>query len=92
MRCTVIACSRRAAICRFDRRDSAPGMLKAVVTDEAFDWGDDRPPNVPWPDTVIYEAHCRGMTRLREDIRANERGTFAGLADPARMIEYLRRI
>ena len=45
-------------------------MTKAVVTDDTFDWGDDRPPNVPWSDTVIYEAHLRGMTRLREDIRA----------------------
>jgi len=75
----------------FDRRDSAAGMPKAVVTDEAFNWGDDRPPNVPWPDTVIYEAHVRGLTRLREDIQPNERGTFAGLADPA-VIDYLRRL
>ena len=40
-----------------DRRDSAQGMLKAVVTENSFDWGDDRPPNVPWSSTVIYEAH-----------------------------------
>jgi glycogen operon protein len=73
----------------YDRRDSAPGMLKAVVGDDVFDWGDDRPPNIPWPDTVIYEAHLRGMTMLRDDIRANERGTFAALAD-ARMIKYLQ--
>jgi isoamylase len=75
----------------FDRRDSAAGMPKAVVTDDAFNWGDDRPPNVPWSETVIYEAHLRGLTRLREDIRPNERGTFAGLADPA-VIDYLRRL
>ena len=54
----------------FDRRDSAQGMLKAVVTDDTFDWGDDRPPNVPWSKTVIYETHVRGMTMLRHDIRA----------------------
>ncbi len=73
----------------YDRRDSAPGMLKAVVSDDVFDWGDDRPPNVPWSDTVIYEAHLRGMTMLRDDIRANERGTFAALAD-AKIVNYLR--
>jgi isoamylase len=48
-----------------DRRDSAPGMLKAVVTDETFNWGDDRPPAVPWADTVIYEAHLRGLPRRK---------------------------
>ncbi len=41
----------------FDRRDSAPSMLKCVVTDDSFNWGDDRPLAVPWSDTVIYEAH-----------------------------------
>ena len=46
----------------FDRRDSAPGMVKGVVTDESFNWADDRPPNIPWSDTVIYEAHLRGLT------------------------------
>ena len=54
----------------FDRRDSAPGMPKAVVTDDSFNWGDDRPPNMPWSKTVIYEAHVRGMTMLHHDIRA----------------------
>src|SRR3984885_5745175 len=74
-----------------DRRDSAPGMLKAVVTDESFNWGDDRPPNVPWADTIIYEAHPRGLTMLHHDVRPNERGTFAALADE-RIIGYLRRL
>ena len=75
----------------FDRRDSAACMPKAVVIDDAFNWGDDRAPNVPWSDTIIYEAHLRGLTKLREDIRANERGTFAALADPV-VIDHLRRI
>src|ERR1700757_3831152 len=34
-----------------DRRDSAPGVPKAVVTAESFHWADDRPPNVAWSDT-----------------------------------------
>src|ERR1700732_5290173 len=63
-----------------DRRDSAPGMLKAVVTDETFNWGDDRPPAVPWADTVIYEAHLRGLTMLHEEVHPRERGTVAALA------------
>ena len=75
----------------FDRRDSAPAMVKGVVTDESFNWADDRPPNVPWSDTVIYEAHLRGLTMLCEDIRPPERGTFAALADP-KIIDHLRRL
>ena len=75
----------------FDRRDSAPGMLKAVVTDESFYWGDDRPPNVPWPDTVIYEAHLRGLTMRCDGIRPHERGTFAALANES-VIDHLRRL
>jgi isoamylase len=75
----------------FDRRDSAPGMVKAVVADESFNWADDRPPNIPWSDTIIYEAHLRGLTMLCEDIRPHERGTFAALAEP-RIIDHLRRL
>ena len=74
-----------------DRRDSAPGMVKGVVTDESFNWADDRPPNTPWADTVIYEAHLRGLTMLCDDLRPNERGTFAALAEP-RVIHHLRRL
>jgi glycogen operon protein len=75
----------------FDRRDSAPGMIKAMVADDSFNWADDRPPNVPWADTVIYEAHVRGLTMLRQDLRPNERGTFAVLADP-QFIDHIRRL
>jgi isoamylase len=75
----------------FDRRDSAPAMPKAVVVDDSFHWGDDRPPGVPWDRTLIYEAHVRGLTMLRQDIDPRERGTFAALADP-RIIDHLHRI
>jgi glycogen operon protein len=75
----------------FDRRDSAPGMIKAMVADDGFNWADDRPPSVPWADTVIYEAHVRGLSMLRPDLRPNERGTFAALADP-RLIDHIRRL
>ncbi len=73
----------------FDRRDSAPGMIKSVVSTDTFDWGDDRPPNIPWSDTVIYEVHLRGMTMARHDIEPADRGTFAALANP-KIIDYLR--
>jgi isoamylase len=75
----------------FDERDSAPAMPKGVVTDDSFIWGNDHPPAVPWSDTVIYEAHLRGLTMLRADIRPPERGTFAALAHPA-VIDHLRRL
>ncbi|HME23993.1 MAG TPA: glycogen debranching protein GlgX [Acetobacteraceae bacterium] len=75
----------------FDRRDSAPAMPKCVVTDDSFSWGDDHPPDVPWPETVIYEAHVRGLTMLHGDIRPSERGTFAALAHPA-VMNHLHRL
>ena len=75
----------------FDRRDSAPGVPKAVVSEDIFDWGDYWPPNTPWSRTVIYEAHLRGLTMLRPDIRPDERGTFAALADE-NVIRYLRNL
>ncbi len=75
----------------FDRRDSAPVMPKCVVTDESFNWGDDHPPRIPWSDTVIYEAHVRGLTKLRPNINPRERGTFAALAAPP-MLEHYRRL
>jgi glycogen operon protein len=75
----------------FDRRDSAAAMPKAIVTDEAFNWGDDRPPNIPWDRTLIYETHVRGLSILRDDLAPRERGTFAALADP-RVIEHLQKL
>jgi len=74
-----------------DRRDSAPMMPKAVVVDESFHWGNDRPPDVPWSETVIYEAHLRGLSMLREDVLPHLRGTFAGLCDP-RLLDHLLRL
>ncbi|WP_428683538.1 glycogen debranching protein GlgX [Reyranella sp.] len=75
----------------FDRRDSAPGVMKGVVADESFNWADDRPPAVPWSDTVIYETHVRGVSQMRQDLRPHERGTFAALGDPV-FIDHLRRL
>ncbi|CAG2146855.1 Glycogen operon protein GlgX [Cupriavidus yeoncheonensis] len=71
-----------------DRRDSAPTMPKGVVVDESFHWGNDRPPDVPWQDTVLYEAHLRGVSMLREDVLPHLRGTFAALCDQ-RFLDHL---
>ncbi|MGA9422258.1 MAG: glycogen debranching protein GlgX [Rhodanobacteraceae bacterium] len=79
--------SRRGDI-SCDRRDSAAAMPKAVVIDENVSWGDDRPPNIPWSDTVIYEAHLRGLTMRHPAIAESERGTFAALGHPA-VIDHL---
>ena len=75
----------------FDRRDSAPGMPRCQVIDRAFTWGDDRRPNVPWHDTIIYEAHVRGFTIQHPDVPPALRGTYAGLATPP-VIEHLQRL
>jgi len=67
-----------------DARDSAPWAPRGVVVDDrAFDWGDDRPPHVPWADTVLYEAHVKGLTRLMPGVPERLRGTYAGLGHPA---------
>jgi isoamylase len=74
-----------------DRRDSAPGMLKCRVVDSAFTWGDDRPPRIPWHETVIYELHVKGFTMLHPEVPKQLRGTYAALAT-APVIEYLKRL
>jgi len=74
-----------------DRHDSAAGVPKCVVVDEAFDWGDDRPPETPWRETIIYEAHVRGFTQLHPEVPEQLRGTYAGLAHPA-AIGHLKKL
>ncbi|WP_420473555.1 glycogen debranching protein GlgX [Noviherbaspirillum sp. ST9] len=75
----------------FDRRDSAQAMPKSIVVEDLFNWGDDRRPYVPWSKTVIYEAHVRGISILRDDLRPDLRGTFAALANP-RFIDHLLKL
>ena len=75
----------------FDRRDSAAAMPKAVVVDDHFDWSRDIRPNTPWSETVIYEAHVKGLAKLMELVPARERGTYAALGHPA-VIAHLKRI
>jgi len=75
----------------FDRRDNARGMPKAVVIDEAFTDGHKRGPIVPWEDTVIYEAHVKGLTQQRDDIPTGLRGRYGAVSAPA-MIAHLKRL
>ena len=75
----------------FDRRDSAPAMLKAVVVEDGIADTADTRPYTPWADTIIYEAHLRGLTKLLETVRPPERGTFSALAHP-HVIGHLKRL
>ncbi|MEW6269581.1 MAG: glycogen debranching protein GlgX, partial [Thermodesulfobacteriota bacterium] len=67
----------------FDERDNAHAAPLAAVVDTAFTWGDDRPPRIPWHDTVIYETHVRGFTMRHPDVPEHMRGTYAGLVSDA---------
>ncbi|WP_227464751.1 glycogen debranching protein GlgX [Nocardioides lijunqiniae] len=69
--------------------DSAPYVPKSVVVADDFDWGDDAAPRHRWRDTVVYEAHVVGMTKLHDRVPAELRGTYAGLGSPA-VVDYLR--
>ncbi|MFN2463614.1 MAG: glycogen debranching protein GlgX [Candidatus Dormibacteria bacterium] len=71
--------------------DSAPNVPRSVVIDPHFPWGEDHRPNVPWADTIIYEAHVKGFTQRHPEIPAELRGTYAGLAHPA-TLEHLKRL
>jgi glycogen operon protein len=66
-----------------DTRDSAPYLPKCVVVDDRFDWSDERRPEVPWAETVIYEVHVKGFTARHPGVPEHLRGTYAGLAHPA---------
>src|SRR5437016_10824185 len=72
-----------------DTRDNAWAMPKSVVIDDGFNWGDDKRPNTPLSETVIYEAHVKGFTKLFPEIPEPLRGTYAGLASKE-AIRYLR--
>ena len=71
--------------------DDAHLMPKSVVIDERFDWGNDQLLNLPNHETIIYEIHLRGFTKLHPDIPENLRGTYAGLAHPT-AIAYLQSL
>lgn len=74
-----------------DKRDNARFQAKCRVVDTAFTWADDRRPNVPWNDTIVYEMHVRGFTMRHPDVPARFRGTFLGLAQP-QVIDHLVKL
>ena len=71
--------------------DSAAHTMKSAVINPYFDWGNDQHPYISYHDSVIYEAHVRGMTNLNMDVPPDIRGTYAGLAYPS-VIEYLKKL
>jgi isoamylase len=64
---------------------------RARIIDRTFDWGDDRPPSTPWRDTIIYELHVKGFTRLHPAVPEQWRGTYLGLS-VAPVIEHLKSV
>ena len=74
-----------------DSRDSAPFMPKCVVVDRRFDWQGVTKPARPWGETVIYETHVRGLTKLHPDVDEALRGTYLGLAQEP-VLDHLLRL
>jgi isoamylase len=70
-------------------KDSAPHMMMGVVINPFFDWQGDRPPKYSYDETVIYEAHVKGLTQTHPDVPEEQRGTYAGVAHPA-IIDHLK--
>ncbi|WP_292835066.1 glycogen debranching protein GlgX [Microbacterium sp.] len=71
--------------------DSARQMMKAIVINPFFDWTGDRQPKTPYAESLIYEAHVRGLTQLHPDIPEEIRGTYSAIAHPA-IIEHLKKL
>ncbi|HEY8295501.1 MAG TPA: glycogen debranching protein GlgX [Micrococcaceae bacterium] len=71
--------------------DSADHMMLGVVINPFFDWAGDRAPKTPYHDSVIYEAHVKGLTKLHPEVPEDQRGTYAGVAHPA-VITHLKKL
>jgi len=71
--------------------DSAPHTMHGVVINPFFEWDGDRQLRVPYHESVIYEAHVKGLTELHPDIPEEQRGTYAGVAHPA-VVEHLKKL
>jgi isoamylase len=74
-----------------NQADSAPYVPRSVVCETAFEWGEDRHPQTPLEDSIIYELHVKGFTKLHPDVPAELRGTYRGLAHSA-VIDHLHRL
>ena len=75
----------------FCNHDDAAVVPKSVVQVDDFDWGGDRRPSVPWNDTIIYEAHVKGLTMRHPDVPQELRGTYAAIGHPV-IISHLQRL
>ncbi|MGH8047756.1 MAG: glycogen debranching protein GlgX, partial [Chthoniobacterales bacterium] len=75
----------------FDERDSAPFAPLAIVVNPEFDWEGDKPLAAPWHNTVIYEAHVKGLTMRHPDVPENLRGTYAAIGSQA-IIAHLTKL
>ena len=75
----------------YDWRDNAVLMPKSKVIDTRFDWGSDKPPAIAWSDSLIYELHVKGFTRVHPDVPEKLRGTYAALAS-APVLKHLRQL
>ena len=80
-----------ALIDPYARELSFTTPLRSRVVDGRFDWEGDRPPAIPWLDTVIYELHTKGYTRLHPDVLERWRGKYLGLT-LAPVIEHLKSV
>src|SRR4051794_7922732 len=74
-----------------DSRDNAWAMPKSVVVDPKFDWGREQRPGTPFPETIVYEVHVKGFTKLWNEIPERLRGTYAGLGSD-HAIRYLKKL
>ena len=75
----------------FDTRDSAPFVPKGVVVDTTFPWDGDAPPRVPLHQSLIYELHVKGFSRLHPGLPESMRGTYSALATTD-VIDYLKSL
>jgi len=76
---------------RKDTRDSADVVTKCIVVDNRFDWEDDKSPDTPMNDSIIYEVHVKGFTARHPGIPVKERGTYKALGSPL-IIEYFKKL
>jgi len=75
----------------FSETDSAPYAPLGAIIEERFEWGEDTSPSVPWEDTVIYETHVKGISKLHPEVPEHLRGTYLGLASEP-IIDHLKRL
>ena len=74
-----------------NKEDSASFVPRSIVVESEFDWDGTAPPKTPLEETVVYEAHVKGLTRLHPEVPPEARGTYAGAGHPA-VVEHLRSL